>query len=309
MNSQERIVNLLFRLLDGEHLNFRGEAHDYGCSERTLTRDQAVLADALAHETDFQLAYDSTARQHYLDRDDQLLPAEVLALIQLALGTRVLSHRELRRVTRHLLGTVSQDAQKTLKKALTGDLAAYTPVGPGQEILPALAKFSDYIAARQTIRFTYQSQAAESQPESRVGRPLSLYFSETYFYVVMALDQTTQQVLRLDRFISTRLAGHQFQAPFRVPVAELTVNRQGGTTPLHYRVRYWGHPQNALDKLPSATVTQRHDDGSVTIEGDRFSREARRWLLGQGNLVQVLAPQTLVADVKATLQKTLTFYA
>ncbi|CAJ1229602.1 transcriptional regulator [Levilactobacillus zymae] len=314
MTSQERIVQLLFRLLDGESINFRAEARDYGCSERTMTRDQAVIADALVHETEFEMGYKANTHQHYLDREDQISQAEALALIKLVIGTRALSRAEMQRVTHHLLNMLSLKTQKAVKKTIATTMAAYIPVGADQKILPRLAKFSDYIIDKQAIKFSYQSSVPQgNHPQFQVGRPLSLYFADYYFYVVMYLEDNNRSVVfRLDRFDKVKSLNRQLEVPADKKTDEGALRQKtyllNGGYELHYRFRYWGYPQTALDKLPKSQVTHRHDDGSVTIEGDLFSQGALLWVLGQGALIKVLAPQTLINDVKATLQKTLAYY-
>ena len=66
------------------------------------------------------------------------------------------------------------------------------------------------------------------------------------------------------------------------------------------RFKFWGIPEAALDRFPTAKVTARHSD-YVVIEAIVFDLGAKIWLLSQGSNVEVIAPAEFVANMKNTL--------
>lgn len=313
MSSQERIMELFFRLYQGEHVDFPAEAAHYDCSDRTMTRDKAVLADALARDQTFHLAYDGPTHATYLDRSDQLTVEEVVALVKMVIGTRALSTEEMHQTVTHLLALMSLADRKRIKQMITTTMAHYVPVGHSQNLLTRLAQFTTAITNKQLVQFTYQSSVKNAKPHQQTGQPLSLYFADFYFYVVMYLDQVDKStVFRLDRFLTVRPLVDQVGVPADKKVDEGAMRNKtyllNGGHELHYRFRYWGYPQTALDKLPKSKLVQQFKDGSVEIEGDMFSQGALLWVLGQGALIKVLAPQSLKEEVKESLQKALSYY-
>ncbi|MCI1552940.1 MAG: WYL domain-containing protein [Levilactobacillus sp.] len=320
MKSQERVINILLKLINGEKITIDAATTDhYQVTERTLQRDIKVIRDAVnVGEADYQMQHDTTTGSYHLAKGSTLATEEVLALLKMVIGTRSLTTTELLRVKDHLVALVTADDQPLVEKLIDQTLKDYTPLfsNGDREILPRLRSFSKWIAHQTPIAFSYRSSVPNRQGEtiaqSGAGIPLSVYFADFYFYVVMYLpDRDKSLNYRLDRFEEAHVAqdsGMTAPNAQRLAAGSLT-HLLTGTTDTPYEFRYWGYPQTALDQLPNARITSWEDDGSVIIKGDHLaSRGTLLWVMSQGAQIQVKAPQKLALAVKRELAKALRYY-
>ena len=79
---------------------------------------------------------------------------------------------------------------------------------------------------------------------------------------------------------------------------------------MHFHLDLYSQLCGALDhKFTSNQKSEIRDDGSVYVSFETTQLpEIRRWVLGQGSTVKVLAPQELIEDVKNELKKTMKIY-
>ena len=79
---------------------------------------------------------------------------------------------------------------------------------------------------------------------------------------------------------------------------------------MHSRLDWYSQLCGALDhKFTSNQKSEIRDDGSVYVSFETTQLpEIRRWVLGQGSTVKVLAPPELIVDVKNELKKTMKIY-
>lgn len=321
MKSQERVINILLKLISGEKITIDDATKDhYQVTERTLQRDIKVIRDAVDRdEVDFQMQRDATSGSYHLTKGSTLATEEVLALLKMVIGTRSLTTAELLRVKDHLVALVNPDDQELVVELIKQTLKHYTPLfsNGDREILPRLKSFSKWIAQQTPIAFSYRSSVPNQQGEliARPGSgiPLSVYFTDYYFYVVLYVPEREKSVLyRLDRFEEAHVAqGSRVTVPQHLGEGtpqDLEYRLVGGTD-IPYEFRYWGYPQTALDRLPNARITSWEDDGSVIIKGDHLaSQGALLWIMSQGAQIQVIAPKALAQAVKRELMKTLKYY-
>lgn len=321
MKGRERATDVLVKLMAGEKIttDVDGKAY-YQVSERSLERDTKLIRETLAaNEADYQLR--QKGKTYWLTRDGTLASEEILALLKIVIGTRALTRDELVRVKDHLLGLVSDTERPAMQKLISTTLVQYSPLfsNGDHEILPRLKDFAGWVAKKTPIKFHYRSSVPDAKGRTLAkpgsGVPLSIYFADFYFYVVMYIpEQNDSLIYRLDRFQDARATRTVIKVPRDKKIDEGALRNRtyllsgGSDTP--YEFRYWGYPQTALDKLPNSRITDwNRADGSVTIKGDHLaSQGALLWVLSQGAQIQVMAPQSLVTAVKDELARTLKHY-
>ena len=104
INGQQRIIEILLRLLEGEKLSKQGLMHDYGKQESTIQRDigmiESVLHDALKVSPIGVLNREEKGNYYlqgnYLAKDFK--EEEILALLKILLSTRIFSKNDLARL-------------------------------------------------------------------------------------------------------------------------------------------------------------------------------------------------------------------
>lgn len=321
VQGQKRIIQFLLRLFEEESLSADDLLDSSGVTVRTLQRDSRLIRDVIGEnhlEDNLQLVHNLGPDNYKLIQNGTWDYAEVLAMLNILIGTRALSKARLIEIKNHLLKNLSADDQNVAKMLIEETISKYRPVKNDTDVMTLLEQFSKLIKQKTPIKFKYNSSVAkdgESPNKLRLGIPISMYFAENYFYVLVYMPEVDKTfVYRLDRFTEIHISrSKQIRLPQarKIDVGELrnrTYLLSGGKR-ISYRFRYWGYPQTALDKLPDSKLISTNADGSVTIGGRDLSEQgAMLWVLGQGSLIKVEQPASLIERLKAELKKTLGYY-
>jgi len=320
MTNTERIINVFIDLLHGDELTAEALATKYQVTTRTVQRDLGSLRDLL-QKSDLKYVYqhDAKTKTYALRAMNQLAPVTVLALLKQLIGTRAFGKRELDQIANELLDLIEPAAASQVRKLCVTTRSQYVPVSAGdKDLLPRLEQFSEWIASQTTLAFNYEHSDGRHF-QSEVGLPISLYFSDYYFYVMMFDGQDSRRVYRLDRFTAIQ---PEKELKLKVELAKKLdegafVNKTyllHGGNETTYRFRYWGLPQTALDRLPHSHLVPETktaataNGGGVVIEAHAFEQGTLLWVLSQGTTIKVLEPASLVEKVKQALSQTLAQY-
>ena len=139
---------------------------------------------------------------------------EVLTISKVLLESRAMTKNELEKVINHLLDELSFDSSKIIRKLLANELICYYPLKHQEKLLKLISNFTHYITKQIVLNFDYQKNRGEIV--TREGLPVSLFFSEYYFYVLL-YNPTYQKYLyyRLDRFIKIKETNKKIKIPYK----------------------------------------------------------------------------------------------
>ncbi|MFV0559274.1 MAG: helix-turn-helix transcriptional regulator [Enterococcus sp.] len=302
MNSNQRILNTFFALYQNKSVSADKLSEHYDISLRTTQRDLATIREEIIdHQLPFKLTYDSFQHTFSLENKDQLREEEVLILCKVLLESRSLAKNELELVITHLLSTLSTSSRQRTKNLFSNELLDYYPLQHHVNLLDKIAFFSHYISNRITIHFHYKKNQGEQV--ERLGLPVSLYFSEYYFYVLLFNPKYNNYLIyRLDRFLDIHETKEKITIPYKNRLQESDLRKKlflmyaGKETTFTFR--FWGITEAALDKLPQSKVIKTFEDGSTVIEAIAQDKGVQFWLLSQGSNVQVLSPPSFVEKIK-----------
>jgi len=325
INSNARIIEIMMRMIDGDKISEDEIIEKYQISSRTVKRDMSLIKNNYADSEDFQYHHDTLAKNYFLERKGLIPVAEIFAIIKVLIGTRAFSKSELRDIADDLLMTVGTNEEPIINKALTTIRSGYHPISKSDHLIQDIMKFNNFILDQKTIRFSYLSSDVKGvAPKVHKGVPLSLYFSNHYFYVVIYVVKEGEvagdtYVYRIDRFKDIMSTDHSIQVPRDKWEDEDTIRSKtyllNSGSKISYQFLYRGYPQAALDQLPGSKLKRASDgsiyhakDGGVVLEGELSFNGAVMWVLGQGDLVTVLAPNSLIKKVMEQLQGTLNRY-
>jgi len=330
MDSATRITNTLFKMINGERIDMQANMALYDRGKRTIQRDMTAIRRTIKPSTIFKFHHDTKEDVYYLTHGDFLPFEEVLAIMKVLIGSRAFGKTELSKISTSLASFVSLDRQKDIDDMLTAlKNGSYLPVNRDNDLVDRIKKFHDIINKKKAISFTYRdSNPAGHSNKTRVGLPLSLYFSGNHFYVIMYrlnsdkikdIDDGITYVYRLDRFLDVTVKRKTFEVPRGKYEDEESIRnksyRLNSGSAISYEFNYRGYYPAALDQLPNSKIKRtesgkifKNPDGSVVVYGNMFFNGAKMWVLGQGNLVTVKSPQSLIAAVKKELQETLDGY-
>lgn len=306
-----------------------------GSVQRTVQRDLRAIRKSMKYMPDagdYTVKYDKDIPGYHLFYEaddpyyqknqeiDSLHGDEALAIMKILIGTRALEKGSVNKIQKHLKYNLTPKQRDLLTRETTETLSKYYSVKTVPDLIERVKIFTDWIKKKATIKFTYQSSVPNSSAtKKRRGVPLSLYFSEYYFYVLLYDDEHKKsRIYRLDRFITFRKTNSGKVTVPRIKKLDVGELRKktyllsgGGDTTLEFWYR--GFPQTALDRFPESSVKKARtlDDGSqeVMIKCPNVAKQgAKLWLMSQGSLVSGVKPEYLRGEVREEIQKMMANY-
>ena len=194
-------------------------------------------------------------------------------------------------------------------------------------LLEKIWAIGDAVSARQMLLIRYEKR--DGSEVERMVKPLSIMFSEYYFYLIAELADPAEAgltketyrfptVYRLDR-IRSFTPGEPFKVDYSRRFQSGEVRRRvlymfGG--PLeHVTFEYVtaDSVDHVLDRLPTARIEKEEalSDGRTkyTISADVYGLAGiRLWMRSQGPQLRVLAPAALARQMKEELEAALRLY-
>lgn len=312
MKTNLRQLALLIRFYQGERLSLRDIQLDYETSERSIYRDIKELRQILLEYTSDQLILNKQEKVYELIKTTKtdFNLAEIISISKILLSSRAYSPNEIKTITNKLVSQLNNEDKKMVQFINDNELMHYEPLQHGKDILPAISRFSNFIYNHQEIAFDYTR--SDEKTVSRTNRPVALFFSEMYFYVMFySKNNARHYSYRLDRFQGDiQLTGNNHidksqeleDGVFRKNAHYMMTSSNNGRT---IRFNYWGLPAVPLDVFPNSKIIEekKFDEDCTTIELVAFESSAKKWFLGQGNLVEVLSPLSLRKSMIEEIEK------
>ncbi|WP_334330475.1 helix-turn-helix transcriptional regulator [Companilactobacillus sp. HBUAS59699] len=311
-SSSKRTIEMLVQMLRGDKLSMEDEMETYGRSKKAIQKSIADIRETLIEQNlNIEFIHDYNLKKYYLQKNSDLPFEEILALLAILIEARAFSKKELKTIQSHLLEHLSDDEQEQVKKLTNSTLAKYVPIKSDYDLLPRIKQFSEYINNNNAVEFKYLNSL--NQLKKGMALPVSLYFDNFYFYIVM-YDENNQNShpYRLDRFKSIRKStAKKIKIPKPLKKDDGKERNQtyllNGGRYVDFEFYYSGFPQTALDRFPNSKIKK--DLGNeVLIEASAYTQGILLWIMGQGARVRVKSPVSLVQEVKDELNETLKNY-
>lgn len=135
----------------------------------------------------------------------------------------------------------------------------------------------------------------------RKVKPLSIMFSEYYFYVIALYDDAdvgeVYRTFRIDRLADLKETGKSFRIPHNAKFhdGEFRKRVQYMYDGKIQTIRFKYHDssiEHVLDRLPTAKA-KKLSDGVYDVTAEVSGKGIMIWLLSQGSQVEVLKPEAL----------------
>lgn len=312
-SASKRTTEMFVRMLHGEKLTMEDEVATYDKSTKAIQRSIADIRETLSEQRiNIDFVHDYNYKEYYLHKNTELPFEEILALLTILIESRAFSKNELKLIKCHLLDRLSDDEKDKAKTLINSTLAKYVPIKSDFDLLPRIEQFSDYISNNTAVEFKYLNSL--KQLKKGIALPVSLYFDNFYFYIVMYDDNTeSSHPYRLDRFQSIRKSNaKKIKLPNPLKKDDGKERNQtyllNGGRYVDFEFYYSGFPQTALDRFPNSKIKKDLGD-EVLIEASAYTQGLLLWIMGQVARVRVKSPVSLVQEVKAELEKTLQNYS
>lgn len=318
MTKQMRMLDLFYRLLRGEALSVQALAQEFHVSTKTISRDlfecKAFFSEFRDHAGNTELQYDQSTKRYRLRPDGFLSNQEMYLLLKILLGCRALSRKELLELTDKLKQFTTLADRSRLTQLLQAEQSHYEAVHHDCESLKeTLWQVMECLDRRCEITITY-FKMDRSCVKRRIC-PLSILFSEYYFYLIaVRTDDVAQKPVyfRIDRIkhivehrehFDRTPALHFHEGKFRQKNQYMFPGKER-----RIRFEFTGPSvQAVLDRLPTAHIL-RQDENGCLIEAEVHGEGIKMFLLSQGKWVKVLAPAELVEELQAEISTMQSYY-
>lgn len=329
-SKNHRILDLYRRLCDGRVIRKQEEAQRFGVDERSIQRDiddiRAFFSEQAQDGDSREVVYDRARRGFVLSgcQSPLMTNGEILAVSKILLDSRAFTKAEMSAVLDKLLaGCVPQKNMKLVSDLLANEKYHYVELTDPAGIQEKLWDIGADIRDRFLMELSYRRQDVSKGPVKRVVEPVSIIFSDYYFYLnayIVEPDDAGRfrhkydypAIFRVDRIESYHLRKERFSLPYadRFQEGEFRKRVQfmypGRLQTI--RFRYTGQSVDAvLDRLPTAKVETQNEDGCV-LSAEVYGNGIVMWLLSQGDRVEVLSPKKLRAELRDTLTRMLAQY-
>ncbi len=300
-----RLLDIFERLNRGELLNKQEMVRYYGVGGKTIQRDiediRSYLADRREVHVSATIEYDRGAKGYRLTRFERewLTNQETLALCKILLESRALEKTELRGLIEKLLTQASPSDRAIAEDIIRSEYAAYVPLRHGKKLLESLWRISLAIHRHREISFFYTRKDGVSH--QRTVKPLSIMFSEYYFYVIALYDDADEgevyRTFRIDRLADLKETGKTFRIPHNAKFHDGEFRKRvqymydGKMQTIRFNY-FDSSIEHVLDRLPTAKA-KKVEDGVYDVTAEVSGKGILIWLLSQGSQVEVLEPEDL----------------
>ncbi len=295
-NKSFRVLNIYERLIKGECVSKEQLANEYGVSQKSIQRDidelRTYIAETHFADDELTVKYNKAGNYYYLARLERewLTNKEALALCKILLESRALRKDELSHIIEKLIMQISPNDRAVVEAIIRNELFNFVPLQHNKALLEPLWQLSQYIKNQQRIEFNYTRQ--DGKPSHCVMKPVSILFSEFYFYLIVfdGEDKTDYPIIyRIDRMTDIKPTGTTFDIPYRDKFKDGEFRRRiqfmysGELKKITFE--YTGVLEAMLDKVPTARVVS-EKDGVYTITAESYGNGILMWLGAQGEKVK-----------------------
>lgn len=330
-SKNQRTLDMYVRLCEGKTINKAHEAKRFGVDERSIQRDindiRAFLDEHSINSGDGRtIEYDRAQKGFVLvgEEPSMMTNSEILAVAKILLESRAFTKRELRIILDKLVeGCVPLKNMKIVSDLIANEKYHYVELNHKEYIQDKLWQIGSDIHEHNLVSLCYARANAPRESIKRVVEPISILFSEYYFYLnayIVEQDESGKYVhkynypaiFRIDRIKNYKHLDEKFKVSYanRFEEGEFRKRVQFMYAGKLQRVvlKFYGeNPEPILDRLPTARIIEEYEK-EYTIEAEVFGKGVIMWLLSQGSKVEVLKPESMREEMKQVLRDMLKLY-
>ena len=308
----ERILSMYTTLLDGGSLYKMQEAAKYGVSARSIQRDIDEIRNFLSMNVENSgvvntVEYDRTKDSYQLVQASQMkfTNSEILAICKILLDSRAFTKKEMDSMLQRLVDCcVKPENYKLVRELIQNEQFYYVPPQHNTVFIDTMWKIGEAIQKCCYIEIEYQKMKGQEGVKRKL-KPVSILFSEFYFYMTAFIDEADEvrehfdvmndpfpTIYRIDRIKSLKVLKESFRIPYKDRFEEGEFRKRvqfmyGGKLQ-RVKFRYKGDSIEAvMDRLPTAEIIQHNEDGYI-VTAEVFGKGIEMWLRSQGEMVEVL---------------------
>ena len=306
-----RLLLLREELDKGKNINKEEIKRKFDIDDKTFQRDIDFLRAFYTENInpEIEIKYDKKKKGYILKNNkDRFRNEEILAISKILLESRAFCKDELDELLRKLRLLSEEDEMKQVKEMIKNEKFNYVPLKHGKKILDLIWELSKYITKQEIISINYTTKEGKSKVH-RI-KPVSIMFSEYYFYIVSFMaDKFVEDgptIFRIDRIKKLKGTGENFEVPYleRFEDGEFRKRVQFMLSGKLRTVKfeYTGILEVVQDRLPTAEVIEQSkmEDGTekYIITAEVYGKGIDMWLKSQGDKVKVIGEKEIEVKKK-----------
>ncbi len=319
-----RILDMYVRLCEGRTINKSTEAGIYNVDERSIQRDIDDIRTFLSEQNaktggSLEIVYDRTKKGFIMAgaEPSMMTNSEILAVSKILLESRAFTSRELKTILDKLVeGCVPLKNMKLVSDLIANEKYHYVELNHKEYIQDTLWEIGSDIHEHNLVSLHYARASAPRESIKRVIEPVSILFSEYYFYLnayIVEKDENGKYVhkysypaiFRIDRIKDYKQLDEKFKVSYanRFEEGEFRKRIQFMYAGRLQKVKlkfYGPNPEPILDRLPTARVIEQYEDECM-IEAEVYGKGIIMWLLSQGSKVEVLKPESMRKEMQEVI--------
>ena len=300
-----RILEMYTRLIQGEMLNKKQLARNFGVTEKSIQRDIESLRDYLTRSGDTRtLVYDNREHAYVLRAEDTLLltNSEVLAVAKILLESRSMIKEEMFPILDKLVRSCTpKENLRQVQSLLANEKYHYAEPHHGKAFVDTLWTLGTAVEKHRVIEITYHRTHKNDTVTRRV-QPVGLLFSEYYFYLAAFIEGIDKEkhfanpqdrsptIYRVDKIEALKVTGDRFDVLYKNRFQEGEMRKRiqfmyGGDLQ-RIRFEYTGPSIEAvLDRLPTARIEKKTEAGWI-VTAEVFGSGIEMWMRSQGTYIR-----------------------
>lgn len=303
-----RTLAIYTKLIQGKPVNKTEEAKAYGVNKRSIQRDIEDIREFLESDAgntgDFNsVIYDRRCKGFRLEKnpETELSNEEILAICKILLDSRAFTKGRLQGILKKVInGCVSDTDRKSVLELIGNEAFHYIEPRHKTECLGTMWELGQAIQGCRYIEIKYK-RTKDKDVVTRRLKPLSIMFSEYYFYLAAFIDDEELRenfdvindsyptIYRIDRIKELTVLDEKFRIPYRDRFEEGEFRKRvqfmyGGRLQ-KVRFKYVGPDIDAvLDRLPTAEIVS-ENDGEYVVSAEVFGKGIEMWMRSQGEYI------------------------
>lgn len=308
----ERILSMYTTLMNGGALYKAQEAVKYGVSPRSIQRDIDEIRNFLSLNVENTgivntVEYDRTKDSYQLVQASQMkfTNSEILAICKILLDSRAFTKKEMDSMLQRLVDCCAKpESYQLVRELIQNEQFYYMQPQHNTVFIDTMWRIGEAIQNSHYIEIEYRKMKGQEVVRRKL-KPVSIIFSEFYFYMAAFIDDADEvrehfdvindafpTIYRIDRIKNLKILKEQFYIPYKDRFEEGEFRKRvqfmyGGKL-RRVKFRYKGDSIEAVkDRLPTAEVLHQDEDGYVVM-AEVFGKGIDMWLRSQGEMVEVL---------------------
>lgn len=328
-----RILDLYVRLCEGRVINKKEEAARFHVDERSIQRDIDEIRKYLSNQVvsspgDCRTVEYSREQKGFVmtgQKTSLMTNSEILAVSKILLESRAFTKEEMSDILDKMIaGCVPEKNIKLVSDLISNEKFHYVALRNSSAIKDKLWEMGEQVKAQNLIEVSYRRGGDDGKISSNVLQPLTVVFSEYYFYLIANIVQKEKNgryekqypypaVYRIDRILEYREIGEHFRVDYANRFEEGVFRKriqfmfQGKLMRIQFKYR-GGNTEAILDRLPTARIIS-DKNGVQLVEAEVYGKGILMWLLSLGDMVEVIKPRALREEMREKITNMMKLYS